>query len=119
MITDLKIFDVYGAMARHAAERQRVSATNIANADSPGYRAIEVEPFDAYLGRQANMGAADLSAGTFRLQGTNAVASPNGNTVTLEEAIFESAQASGQHAMALTVYTKSLDLLRAAMGKSR
>ena len=33
MISQLPLFEIYGAMARYAAEAQKVSATNIAHAD--------------------------------------------------------------------------------------
>lgn len=119
MISDLKLFDIYGAMARHAAERQKVSATNISNADTPGFKALVVEPFEQYVHRlEQSTGSNDLSA-SIQTHATATAASPNGNTVLLEEAIFESAQASGQHSLAMTVYSKSLDLLRASLGGRR
>jgi flagellar basal-body rod protein FlgB len=43
--------------------------------------------------------------------------SPNGNSVSLEQEIFNSAEAMGQHSLALSVYTKSMDLLRTAIGR--
>ena len=38
MISELPMFQILSAMARHAAESQKVSATNIAHADQPGYK---------------------------------------------------------------------------------
>jgi len=43
--------------------------------------------------------------------------SPNGNNVSLEQEVFNSAEAMGQHSLALSVYTKSMDLLRTAIGR--
>ena len=97
MISDLPMFQVLGAMARHAAESQKVSATNIAHADDPGYKA----------------------ASNFKTLLADTQAKPNGNTVSLEQELFSSAEAMGQHNLALTAYTKTLDLLRTAMGKGR
>lgn len=118
MISDLSLFQVYSAMARHAAESQRVSATNIARADEPGYKAVEVESFEDFLARvKAEPDAARSLSGAFRTFESNAPISPSGNSVSLEQQVFKSAEAMGQHNLALSVYTKSLDLLRAAIGR--
>ena len=53
---------------------------------------------------------------TFQKETTN---SPNGNSVNLELEMFKAADAQSQHEMALSVYTKSLDLLRTAIGNRR
>lgn len=119
MISDLQIFQVYGAMARHAAESQKVSATNVANADVPGFKAGEIESFEAFLARTMQTGGADDMMGGFKLGESGAPADPNGNNVSLEREVFNSAEAMGQHNMALTVYSKSIDLLRTALGKPR
>ena len=117
MISDLQVFQVYGAMARYAAEAQSVSATNIARANEPGYKAKEIEPFDAYLARVSASGAADPLAQGFRVTESKNPMSPNGNSVSLEQEIFKSAEAMGQHSLAISVYSKSMDLLRSAIGR--
>ncbi|MFN3608067.1 MAG: FlgB family protein [Hyphomonas sp.] len=119
MISDLKLFQVYGAMARHAAESQKISATNVANADVPGFKAGEIESFEAFLTRTAQSGGAESINSGFKTGVSGAPADPNGNNVSLEREVFNSAEAMGQHNMALTVYSKSIDLLRTALGKPR
>lgn len=119
MISDLQIFKIYGAMARHAAESQKVSATNVANADAPGFKAGEIESFEAFLARTMQTGNAQGMNDGFKLGTSEAPADPNGNNVSLEREVFNSAEAMGQHNMALTVYSKSIDLLRTALGKPR
>lgn len=119
MISDLQIFKIYGAMARHAAESQKVSATNVANADAPGFKAGEIESFEAFLARTMQPGSAHGMNDEFKLGTSEAPADPNGNNVSLEREVFNSAEAMGQHNMALTVYSKSIDLLRTALGKPR
>jgi flagellar basal-body rod protein FlgB len=117
MISDLPLFQIFGAMARHAAENQRVSAMNVARADEPGYKASRVESFDAFLARAAVSESTLTSAGPFRTLASDAPVNPNGNNVSLEQEIFASTEALGQHNMALTVYSKSLDMLRTALGR--
>ena len=119
MLSDLSLLQVYGAMARHAAESQRVSATNIARAGEPGYKAVEVESFQDFLDRAARTGSAEELNRPFRMIESAGSASPNGNTVSLEQEVFKSAEAVNQHNMALSVYTKSLDMMRTALGKQR
>ncbi|WP_291043422.1 FlgB family protein [Hyphomonas sp.] len=117
MISDVQLFQVYGAMARYAAEAQSVSATNIARANEPGYKAKEIESFDAFLARVSNSAATDPMTASFRVTESQGPMSPNGNSVSLEQEIFNSAEAMGQHSLALSVYTKSMDLLRTAIGR--
>jgi len=117
MISNLQLFQVYGAMARYAAEAQSVSATNIARANEPGYKATEIEPFEAYLARVSSSGAPDPASVPFRISASDNPMSPNGNNVSLEQEVFNSAEAMGQHSLAISVYTKSMDLLRTAIGR--
>jgi flagellar basal-body rod protein FlgB len=117
MISDVQLFKVYGAMARYAAEAQSVSAANIARANEPGYKAQQIESFDAYLARVSASGAADPLSQGFRVTDSNTPMAPNGNNVSLEQEVFNSAEAMGQHNLALSVYTKSMDLLRTAIGR--
>lgn len=117
MISNLDIFKIYSAMARHSAESQRVASTNIAHADEPGYKASEIETFQHYLSRTTSDRVAGGTADRFKTELVETGASPNGNTVNIEQEVFKAVDAVGQHEMALTVYSKSLDLLRAAIGK--
>lgn len=117
MISDLPLFQVYGAMARHAAETQKVSATNIARAAEPGYKAVDIEPFGDFLARTQQASTAEGGGSSFRTMLADNPQSPNGNTVSLEQEVFRSAEAMNQHDMALTVYTKTLELMRTAIGR--
>lgn len=117
MFSDLSLLQIYGAMARHASETQRVSADNISRAGEPGFKASEVESFQAYLQRVAGSDSPDAINQAFKIRDANTPAAPNGNTVSLEREVFKSAEAAGQHNMALTVYTKSLDILRMSLGR--
>ena len=119
VISDLNVLRVYSALARHSAESQRVSATNISRADEPGFKATEIESFQDYLTRTASSQATGTNIGEgFRTRtAQGGQTKPNGNTVNMEEQVFKAAEAAGQHEMALRVYTKSMDLLRSALGR--
>ena len=115
MPSDFSIFAIAGAKARHAAARQALIAENVANADTPGYRAKDIEPFDAAFVRAA------LSGDDFRTRTTESLgaAAPNGNTVSIEDQIMRAGAAKRDHEFATTIYAKSLAMLRAALGRSR
>lgn len=117
MTPDLKILDSFSTMARHAAERHKVLAENIANADTPGYKAQDVQPFAEYYSRVRLEGSmAEAEIPVTRME-TESIVSPNGNNVSLDEQMLKTAETKGQHDMALAVYRKTLDLFRLALGK--
>lgn len=108
--------------ARHAARRQTVIASNVANADTPGYRARDVAAFAPDAGRMplrrshpAHMAGAAHRDPPRAIP--DAAADPNGNTVTLQDQILRGVEASRAHNRALTVYRASLDVLRASLGR--
>lgn len=51
------LFDLASTHMSWLAERQAVTAANVANADTPGYRARSIAPFETYL----DGGALDLA----------------------------------------------------------
>lgn len=140
MLTELTVFDRAGDMARFAAARQRLVAENLAHADSPGFRARDLPPFADVMSRQqlgsppvngpeapratrpghvTDLGgraeAADLPAPRM----LDTARAPNGNNVVIEEQTLLGAQAAGQHRLAMSVYAKSLDLLKLGLGRLR
>ena len=109
------------AMARHAAQRQVVISQNVANADTPGYRARDVAPFAAYLQQTGVMDS--LRAGQLhtlpsaRVSETAGSMSPNGNSVSLEQEMMRAAEARQSHDLALAVYGSARGILRTALGR--
>lgn len=62
------LFDVASRHMTWLAERQSVTASNIANADTPGYRARDLEPFSVVLDA-APLQLATTSPGHLQLTG--------------------------------------------------
>jgi len=126
MFSTLDIFATAKAMAVHAGQKQAVVAQNIANADTPGYRARGVVDFktlhktgsDGAVQKATRPGhlngatAAATSAPTYEIQDA---AAPNGNTVSLEGEMLQGVAAKRQHDRALAIYKSSLGILRSAM----
>ena len=117
MLTDLNIFAIAGAKARHAAARQAVVAQNVANADTPGYRARDLEPFEQTLRRIGRDNAA-ISPRIVDVQGLGA-GSPNGNSVSIEDEMMRAGAAVRDHEIASTIYAKALSMMRTALGGRR
>jgi len=121
MFTDLEITKIASAMARHAARRHAVVAENIANADTPGFKAQDLEPFkDAYerVSRAAEAGNHLNSPGARQVEiSVFGAASPNGNTVSIEDQMARSAQSARDHETAMTIYSKALSILRTSLGR--
>lgn len=113
MLKDLTLIAQASALARHAGRRHELIAENIANADTPGYKAKTLPAFDPKAVEEAENGsmiAARKLTAPIELR-TNQ-ASPDGNTVTVEEQMTLAVDAQGQHQAALAIYRKSLELLR-------
>jgi flagellar basal-body rod protein FlgB len=126
----LSVLDLASRLAAHASQRQGVIAENVAHADTPGYRARDLADFADSLGpgapfvarttRSGHMGfGADPRGFGAREVAAFGAAQPNGNTVSLEDQMMRAADARQAHDLALGVYGKSLDILRAGLGRGR
>ncbi len=115
--------------ALHAAGRQAVITANVANADTPGYRAGDLRPFaETYRAmptlalratRPGHMGEQPGTPSHAAVLDRSAEPSPNGNTVSLETELVRGASAKRQHDLSLAIYRTSLDIIRASIGRGR
>lgn len=121
MLSDLKVLNMASALARYAAARHEVVAQNVANADTPGYRAKDVEPFAEAYERISTEGAAadGIKDAAWRIIDSSdpGAMSPNGNSVSLEDQMIKSVEAQQDHDAATTIYKKSIDILRMTLGR--
>jgi flagellar basal-body rod protein FlgB len=126
-MADLAILRMADALARHSATRHKLIAENVANADTPGYRARDLAPFDAALPsafdaratRPGHVGGVRERLFEARLVSDDGAQSPNGNDVALDDQLARATQAAGNHDRAVAVYAKTLDIIRAALGRGR
>ena len=112
-------------LARHASARQAVIAENIAQANTPGFRARDLPAFGAQTEtmhlaatRPAHLNA-DRSPPRFAPQIDRGAPSfaPNGNTVSLEREMMRAVQTRQSHEMALATYSSARNILRSALGQ--
>ena len=126
MFQNLDLFKTSMSMAQHAGLKQALTSQNVANADTPGYRAQAVKPFAELVYNNTN----GLSLRQTRAQhqtlfgdvqtyitDAQTNSAPNGNSVVIESEILNSVDAKRQHDRALAVYRASLGMLRAALSK--
>lgn len=122
MYESLDLFGTSAALARHAGQRQALAAIDVANADTPGFRARSLPAFSESMDASAAMARTrpghlgGLEARAARAIDAGGEASPNGNTVSLEAEMFASAQASREHGQALAVWRHATTVLRTAIG---
>lgn len=123
------------AEMKHLAERQRVIAQNVANSDTPGYKAREVESPDfgdllagqgasrvarprvEITGRMAALGAHAPQNGDILLDTDTSETKPDGNNVTLEDQLLKIGQVQADFAAMTNLYRKQQALLKTALGK--
>ena len=127
-----------GREMKHLSERQRVIAQNIANSETPGFKAREVEApdFGDLLSAQgiggaprvarprisitsgmAALGARPITAGSLVFDKDVSETKPDGNNVTLEDQLLKMGQGQAEFATMTNLYRKQQALLKTALGK--
>lgn len=130
---DLRKIPLFDMMARRMAwlgQRQQVLATNIANADTPGYKPHDVKSLDfARMARGAMKALQPAATHRAHLAGT---ASPpgrapleehkdpvettiSGNAVTLEEELMKANKSATDYELTTNLYRKHLAMFREAL----
>ncbi|WP_424990487.1 flagellar basal body protein [Fluviibacterium sp. S390] len=124
------MFNLASNKASHAGMQQAMIARNVANADTPGYKAVALEAFSldgkpsparlvmaqSRPGHQA--APADFNRTDFSTVARDGAAAPNGNTVSLETEMLEAARVKQDHDLALAAYRGGMTLLRSVLGRA-
>lgn len=127
MLSSLEVINMASAMARHATTKQSVTAVNIANVNTPGFKAKTVHKFADHLGgkgettdfkvtRAGHMGQG-LTLGASEVFEKAAMATPDGNTVHIEDEILSSVDAERQHSRAMAIYRHTMTMLKTSIGR--
>lgn len=128
-ISEIPILSMLRTRMHWHQERQRLLAENVANADTPGFRARDLaQPdFGSELA-QANvslmttnpahfaLGGGDHDG--FRVEPQNFAIRPGGNGVHLEDEMMKVAANQMDYQAASALYARSLALIKLALGKS-
>lgn len=129
-ITDIPGLSALRTSMQWHQQRQRVLAENVANADTPSYQARDlVRPTAQGLAAgvkpglsmaRTNLAHISLPGGdpTFALQRPRGGETrPAGNAVSLDDEMLKIAQNQMDYQAATSLYTRSLGLLKTAIGK--
>lgn len=129
-VTELPLFSMLKTRMRWLETRQRLLAENVANAETPGYHGRDLKPQDFSRQLQAATSVQMISTNSGHLAGASQTdpnfaadrskafeVSPRGNSVSLEEEMMRIAQNQIDHQTAATLYSRSLGLLKIAIGK--
>jgi flagellar basal-body rod protein FlgB len=128
---NLKLFKMAMTQMDWAAQRQKVLAQNISNADTPGYRPSDVKKPDfknVLMSRAAPVKVARTNSqhlkGTipeqenFRTNGVRKTfeASPDGNKVIIEEQMQKVGSTRGDYNTAITLMKSHMKMMKMALG---
>ncbi len=132
----LPLFNILKAKLNYASERQSVLAQNVANADTPGYKAKDVQmpDFAKMMGGMGGQSAQNLpmartsaghiapmsSTGSMKLINRKMTdeLNPNGNNVVIEEEMSKIAKNQGDYTTALNLYSKTISMFKTAIGSA-
>jgi flagellar basal-body rod protein FlgB len=125
--TGIALFDLADRRLSWLGAREGVLSQNVANANTPGWKPRDLQPFASYLTGTATTGTSLVQTNAMHLKGTLPDAAqgkvqpeeqaPDGNAVSLDEQLVKIAQTDTDHQLVSTVYTKYLGMLRMALGR--
>ena len=126
------LLDAIGEKMRWHQARQTLLAENVANADTPGYRGRDLAAFafEEHMQQKSAVQIAPTSTqpGHIAIEGTNAGGfgaralnsfeiTPEGNGVTFEDEMMKVASNQMDYQAITTLYTRSMKILKTALGK--
>jgi len=133
-LTDIPILSMLRNRLEWTQARQRVLAENVANSDTPNYHARDlvmpkfgddafgapapVLPVALARTQPGHLGGATMSGSSVYAEAkVNYEQRPTGNAVNLEEEMMKVAANQMDYQAATALYTRSLNLLKTALGK--
>lgn len=107
MFEKLQLTRMAQSLAAHAGARMGLIAENVANADTPGFKARDLPDF-AEVFAKGRTQAPEMTMGSV---------DPNGNSVSLQDQMLRMADVRVSHEMALAIYRSTSGIVRAALGR--
>ena len=118
------LFDLADRRLAHIGRRQEVLSQNIANADTPGWRARDLKPFAELLSNvpgavpwQTQAGHLAPRRGPVDAKVQQGERAPDGNSVVLDAELGKVADAESSHSLVTGLYSKYLGMFRTAAGR--
>jgi flagellar basal-body rod protein FlgB len=124
----IHLFDLAGRQAQWTAVRQATISGNIANADTPGYHALDVAPFSSVLDRTAlalartepahlEIGGAGVEA-TKVADGESWDITHSGNTVSLDQELLKAGEVNRAYTLNTSIVSSFHRMLLSAVRSS-
>lgn len=130
MLDSIGIFDLLKTRMDYTGQRHRVLAGNIANADTPGYRAMDLQPFEDMVQRSRFGRVAPVATQAGHIAGGSRIdearadrmsdpyeISPTGNEVVLEQQMMQITQNVMDHQLVADLYRRNVGMIRTALGR--
>ncbi|KQP30044.1 flagellar biosynthesis protein FlgB [Methylobacterium sp. Leaf104] len=125
-MTGVYLFDLASQQARYLAVRQATIASNVANANTPDYKARDVVPFSEVMARTASMGmtmteSAHVTSGEGRIPvkpvtaGEAWDALSTSSSVSLEQEMLKAGTVSREHNLNMGIVKAFDRMLKAAV----
>jgi len=130
-ISGTNLFQALAAKMRWHQARQSVLAENVANADTPGYTERDLKPFSYGDGGPKSVAMMTVSTSSpmnfhiasgggdagFDSAADGTEITPSGNSVTVEDEMMKVSSNDMDYQTATALYTRSMRLIRLALGK--
>lgn len=133
---NLALFKGLGAKMQYLNTRQRVIAQNIANADTPGYRAQDLKgaDFSSVLKKidskaQTSLSVSQVATQSGHISGSSETrgkavtqrdtyeVAPVGNSVIIEEQLINAQGTTADYSLMTNLYRKNVGMLTTALGR--
>jgi flagellar basal-body rod protein FlgB len=122
-ISDIEVMNALRRQMTLAAARQAASAGNLANVDTPGYKAVDVsfsDTLDAQLTATNKMHiGSTMTPGMQTEEIVDAAQRRDGNTVVLDQELLKMSRAAGDFSAAQTALAAKFRLVRYAINEGR
>ena len=120
--TDIGLFGLAEKRLAWVDRRQQLLAQNVANANTPGFKARDLAPFQAALSGSSLLQTSPMhlsgeSGSTGMVSGRPTMRSPDGNAVSIEEQLSRVADTAGVQELVLNLHHRYQAMLRTALGR--
>jgi len=131
-VTDLPLFSMLKTRMHWLEDRQKLLAENVANANTPHYRARDLKQLD-FRGElevslagglplrttgPGHVGASNGTRGFDQAASGGFETTPSQNSVVLEDEMMKVAQTQLDHQTAISLYQRGIGMIKTALGKS-
>ncbi|WP_207477329.1 flagellar biosynthesis protein FlgG [Arenibaculum pallidiluteum] len=124
-IGGISLLKVAGQRLEYLAQRHQVIAENVVNANTPGYLAKDLKPFDGIMNSLRPVTTAQTDARHFTVSAAGSTAqearraeswevAPDGNSVSLEQEMMKASETREAYTLVSSLYQKSMGMLRVA-----